>query len=742
MTTKFDAFIGACAKAAVKSDETNKALPAEFVAAAKDLGDKVEAWGCDNHLMVEKPLPRGGKFYAATEALKADQIETGIGPQAIADLVANCGIKECYRAQAAQRVAAILCQVVGKDGAITFTDYCTNDPEKSGECISLESLYGADLWAAVQPGTEAFGIQMDRVTPDLKTILTVALLQFHVALTPRITPIQTVTQSNVQITREMMEVFDMAKPDDPPARIIELYKDPTMVSVKAQRIEPLKDNDAEGKFLVEDGVYKFQEDLNLFKLALCSNTTDLSKKNAFKPGWETFNHTDIIEDSIKVDGLLVKITKGTGESAKSEEFLLDLPVDKARLTQVPNDYRSTERRLQLDRTSIGLNEKTVTHAGTASEILAGFTEASGRYLALRVNLSASVDRKTGNAHASCWGKATIRSSAGAYQITEEDQTLLDSLTVEFEGFKLDARYNEDNKRKTSIRIEINRRNMSYELPSGRNFVMDFAIGQEGAANAAARMAQVECIGRDGNNLKIIRDTLETVHNQQLIKGNTPEANAELAAMYAAGDLVNPTAYTSSLDFGTGFLAIRSADATGDLKAFTKIRLNKIVTGLLATSFMQKQLAEGTPVTFRLVTSPFLLGTVLSCRHIFEHLDKNDQPGQGGVEYVIGLDCGARLEVVTTTFDSMINRMLIIPFFENAPTSMFNFGTDFDQGTLVGAITLGADASAAHNRMFSTTREALIPTNVVGAVLEVTGLGDVRVAMDYPGQVLKDFGLKA
>jgi len=67
-------------------------------------------------------------------------------------------------------------------------------------------------------------------------------------------------------------------------------------------------------------------------------------------------------------------------------------------------------------------------------------------------------------------------------------------------------------------------------------------------------------------------------------------------------------------------------------------------------------------------------------------------------------------------------------------SVLNFGTDFDQGTLVGAVTLGADNSSVHNRIFSTTREALIPTNVVGAVIEFTGLGDVRVAMDYPGLV--------
>ena len=273
--------------------------------------------------------------------------------------------------------------------------------------------------------------------------------------------------------------------------------------------------------------------------------------------------------------------------------------------------------------------------------------------------------------------------------------------------------------------------MSYELPAGRNFVMDFAIGQEGATNAAARLAQVECIGRDGKILKVITETLNYVHNLRWDRGFSEEVNAEIAATYAAGDLVNQTAYTGTIDFGTGFLAIRSSDATGDIKQFLAVRLNKIITGLNACSLIEKQLAQGTPVSYRLITSPYLLGTILACHHIHAHLDQNSQAGSGAVEYVIKLDNGSRLEVVTSTFKSMYDKMVIIPFFEDSPASMFNFGTDFDQGTLVGAITLGADNSAAHNRMFSTTREALIPTNVVGAVLTITGLGDPRVAMDFP-----------
>ena len=339
MSEQMNSFVSACV-AAVTPEKADH-LPSEFIAAAKAVGDKVEKWGCEHGIMTQKSLPRGGKFFAATESFDIEHIDQGLGPQAVADLIADCGISKCHEQAAAAKVAAVLTQVLGREGAIAFADYNSNDTETKGKVESLESLYGTALWQAVAPATEAFGINMDRVTPDLKTILTVALLQFHVSLTPRIVPIQSVTQSNVEITREMMDVFDMSKvgEEDVPTRVIDLYRDPDMVVTKAIRIEPLKANDAAGDFLVEDGIYKFCEDLNLFKLAL----------DASKPGFEKFNHTDIIEDGIEIDNILVKLTSGEGDGAKTEEFLLKLPKNKARLTQVNNDRISTERRGWFDK---------------------------------------------------------------------------------------------------------------------------------------------------------------------------------------------------------------------------------------------------------------------------------------------------------------------------------------------------------------------------------------------------------
>ena len=61
----------------------------------------------------------------------------------------------------------ILAQVLGYESSDAFSASSTTDTENKGDLISMESLYGAELWNAISPATEAFGIQMDRVTPDL-----------------------------------------------------------------------------------------------------------------------------------------------------------------------------------------------------------------------------------------------------------------------------------------------------------------------------------------------------------------------------------------------------------------------------------------------------------------------------------------------------------------------------------------------------------------------------------------------
>ena len=682
-------------------------LSAEYVEATRAIGQAVETWA-DNLNLLHKKDVDGVEVCYASESYDTAALGGLLGPDQILDLCKKAHVANEHLAAAGKRVAALLAQTLGKDEGSAFRTYSTNKPSNK-VMSSIESLYPADIIRRMggSKSLETFGINMDRVEPDLKTILTIALLQFHMNLTPRIVPVQTVTQGNVTIVRENLQVFDMAKDAREPTRVIELYRDPSLVSVAAQRIKPLMGAaDKNAAFLVADDVYKFAKKIDMFEMAL----TD-------KPGYEKYNHTDFVEDNICLDGVLVKI-ENSSESGKAFYRMIPIPTSRGHFTQVSQDAKSTIRRLWLDRYPVRViaTDAADTKSGLTSDaaVIADLTGGAG--LSIDLHIDANVDRQTSLLQSGAWiGDLAIK---GGNLTDAARATLLAKFTVTPIGFTLDARYNEDNKRKTSIRAEVVRRSMSYELPTGRNFVVDAAIGQDGVTNSAAYLAQLEHIGRDHNNLRIIESTLKAVHDENLSMNNDKEVRDSLANQYAAGDLVNQFVYMDTLDM-SGMYGIRSADASGDIKQYVKQYFNRLTTALLAKTYFDKQLSENATVTFRVITSGTILGDLFKMKHIHQHLD-GDKPGTGGVEHVMPLDNGVVLEFVTTTFEVMSNKIILIPYLANSQGSVLNFGTDFDQGTLVGAISYAAENSAAFHRTFSVTRELLIPTNVMGAVIEVAG----------------------
>ena len=720
MSNTFQDFLAGIDKAVAK--EPTK-LPSDFCSAMEAVGATVESWLRDHSLVVDKKTTHQTGVLAAVESYDLEMMPSTLGVDAILDLCQQAHVAQEHLASAAKRVATLLNATLGcKNGTEMLAKYNAR-PNTDKTFLSVESLFPVSVPAGLfdrTPALEAFGINMDRVEPDLKTILTISLLQFHTSLTPRVVPIQTITQGNVTIVRESMNVYDMSKPEQKPTRVLELYRDPTMVSVVAKRIVPKFSNDTEKAFLIQNGVYKLEKTCNLFALAI----------DAKRPGYEKFNHTDFVEDNIILDGLLAIVTEDPQGTPKKLATMIKIPDSRGRLTQITNDVASTIRRLSLDFFQVSITKDTKEFTfltGPDGEAPAGYTPTStlfddfkdGKRLVLDIHANVKVDRKTALADATAW--------LGSAKVVNADGSIDDSKTiaVEFVGYTLNARYNEDNKRKTSVRAEVNRRSMSYELPTGRNFVVDTAIGQDGMTNAAAHLAQLEHIGRDHTNLRIIYESMAQVHDQIVTSGNDAATRVELATQYAAGDIVAPFVYMDKLDF-SNLYAIRSADASGDVKQYVKTYFNRLTSALRANTFFDQQLAEGATPTFRVITSPAVLGDVFKVKHIHAHLE-TDERGAAGVEHVIQLDNGTRLEIVTTTFDSMKDRIIMIPYLANSQNSILNFGTNYDQGTLVGALSIAGDGGPAYHRLFSVTRELLIPTNVIGAIIEVVGTEGINVA---------------
>jgi hypothetical protein len=717
MSNPIETFIKAVDTAADAVENAQQTLSADCVAAMEAIAKVVEPWCSSNHLSADKKV---GNFtiQAANENLTVDQVPQTIGPDKILDLCKACHVAPEHMRAAAKRIAALIMSTVGRKGYQAVEAY-NSTGEIQGTSAAVESLMPNGVYGKLTTtaSLEAFGVNMDRVEPDLKTMITVNLLQFHTNLTHRVVPIQTVTQGNVTLVRETMDVYDLQDTTRKATRIVELYKNPAMVSIAAQRIKPLMGkSNKNAEWLVADDVYKFAKNINLFEMALDES----------KPGFDKYNHTDLIEDNIALDGVLLKVVYTDGANAKTFWRMLPISYARGHLTQFTNDHVSTDRRLALDKFPVRIlvTDAADTKSGNTSDktgdkydALAPLEAAGNAAIALDLHVNAHVDRRTGAMDASAWVGFDI--VGGTFADDDARKALKNKYQVTAEGYMMDARYNEDNKRKTSVRAEMRRRSQSYELPAGRNFVIDSAIGQDGVMNAAAKLAQLEHIGRDYNTLTVITETLTSVHDECIALGNDETARTSIADQYPAGDLVNPTVYLDTLDMSAMY-GIRSADASGDTKQFLKMYFNRLTTELLQKSFLSEQLAEGAPVVFRVITSRPILGELFCLKHIHQHLE-TDSEGTGGIEHVVTLDNGVRLEIVTTTFDMIQDKIILIPYLANSQTSVLNFGQNFDQGTLVGSLSVASDGGPAYLRMFSCTRQIVIPFNPMGAIISVTGV---------------------
>jgi len=708
--------------------QNNDPMPEDIVGAARWVGQKVEDFLRNAGLVnIRRDEEKDLTICAANENFQVSAMNEVVGMDGVFSLIESVGVAAPYRTSCAKRIGAIMRAQLGQgSNEGVWSNYNkAGSADSNRSTIPLEQIYPSailgDIRNTAQDVTaaqEAFGISMDKIQPDMKLSMTVTLMQYITSFTPRVVPIVSTSQPDVTIEREVNSVLDMSDPKSRHVRMIELYRKPAMVSSVLKRIHPLTENDADGVYLVDDDIIKFGVSAHLQELALIEG----------KPGWDRFNHTDIVADQVEFDEVILQLSKAAGtdpgtEPAVNEQFRIRIPRSRARFVRNSNSKSSdrfahTEYSVVLDK-----NTKMIPAASGGSEtstILAGLASENDG-IAVDIIISGHINLETSVIDAQ--PQITLRGItrvAGAEVATTTTELVKALEGSELVGYTVDAQYSEENLRKTTLRSSLDRSSLNYTLPTGRAIVIDWAYGQDAASNAAARLAQIEHIGRDIKNLEIIDRVSDHVNDELKMIDNNPGAfENTLGAQYAAGDLVNPFVFVDTIDFSK-VLAVRSADSSGDIKQYVRTKLNAVTSLMLSRSLYNTQLANGAKPVFRCLTSEYVKGNALMCRQIHAHLDVVPTAGSG-VEYVMDLDNGVRLEIVTTTFESMDNRMLIMPFVANS-NSVLNWGLNYDQGTMIGNYTSSHDG--LHQRVFATTREMLIPTDVLIAKLDVVGLDTV------------------
>lgn len=688
---------------------------------AKRIETKVQDFLVNNNMVKDLNF-KTDAVNASNESYNVDGLGGNtLGVDKISDLVDAAGIPACYKRPAMESLGIILSQHLGNNTSTAWGMHNQRSENLQNNIVArpLSTLFPefiANEFNQLAPSTEAFGVNIDSAVPDMKMAITISLLRFRTNLVPRMMPVRGISQPNVQYIKENLELYPINSVDTPVKRVIDLYADPSMALNELKTIIPLVAVDAVG--LVADGLIKFNKTVNIMKA-----TIDITKV-----GYASLNRTDTVADSVKIAS--VQVTIG-GSSVASTTFTIAIPSTDGRLTRPTNALDSAIRNADIKYIAY-LTKGAKNSAGNVAAILGTDLApvcAADEGIAVSLTLKPSINLKNGVVDALGSVSIAAHHLVDDARLSDDVKALAAAINASgtgvltLDGYTLDAKFSEENLRKSDIAVRSQRQPFSYDIPTGRNYSYDYAIGQNNAEDSANQLTKIIRIGQDAKVLDLTRETLNNVYDLvQLFTQNPLDPNRDPGMNYVAGSKVRPYVFSGTMDF-SDIVSIRDADRTGDIKARARVYLNAVTSELMQKTFFQYELAGDTTATFKLITSPTVLGNIIGQPHIHTQMDQKDERGSiDGVEYVLILDNGIRLECITTTFDSMVTNIIMIPCIKGSVESELNFAHNWDYGTMVGHYTPSGDG--AHHRLFANIRELPVPTNPIGALITVKGIEKV------------------
>lgn len=666
-------------------------------------------------------------IYAANKSMAFDTALGAVGVEGIQGLITSCGISNVYARPCMENIVLIMDRYMGSgvgagaSGAWLRqnrgSDRSNNNLAPARPLSSIYSDNAVKMFSNAAPSAESFGVNIDMAIPDMKVAITVAIMSFHTRLVPRILPTRVTSQPNVSYTKTHLEVFDMVLADSPRKMLLDLYADPSFARNELQKIVPRTANEPDQnnfQFLAEDGILLFNKNFNLLKLSLQANVY----------GHTEFNRTDLIAENVKFEKVYVTVKGGQGSTPETFEVLV--PASVNRLTRMVNASDSAMRNANITFRA-PLTKNSLTASGGTSTLLAGFT--ADEQVVLEFNLKPTVSLKFGTGDSLGAVSARLRHVTDNDLITGGETAAFNALSVALYGFSLDARFSEENVRKTNIAVTCHRQPFSFDIPIGRNYVYDYAISQDNAEENASNLTKVIGIGQDDVALSLCIKTLEEVYTRIQGQGNNAaDPNEYIGREYIAGDKVKPTVFQGVLDFSK-LNIIRDADRSGDIKQKAINYLTAVTSKILQESFFLQQLGANNTLVWRAVTSMEILGNIFCMPHIHDHMNKETIRELGdGIEYALCLPNGQIIEFVTSTFNYMREQLVAWPIIKNDAESELNFAHNWDYGNMIAHYT--PSGQSAHHRLFSNIRELPLVTNPVGLIIDIAGMAIVNgIAQD-------------
>jgi len=692
---------------AVQAGLVDNECSADLVSAAGAIGTAVE-----DFLSINQIASADRKGIFVTSESFGEEAAVSIDGSAILDLVDAAKVPAQHKKSAVEAVAILLHRNANQGNT---RDAWASQNESMDNYDGAAHLELSDLlpenivrqYTGIAPSEEAFGINSDQAITDMKMNVAVSLLKWHTSLTPRVLSVLGAAQPQVMYTINDVVVYDVDELDRAKdKRAVELYRDPSLVANELTSIVPLKANDTED-VLVADGVIKFGPTVNILKLAI----------DASKPGFGKIDRTDLVADSAKLDSVHFLLDDGDNTP---EPFVIEVPEVRGLMSRI-SQGDVDERAANITHTTF-LQKGSVNASGAVSDILNTLGDATDG-LIIKLVVKPSIHLSTGEVVALASFSVepgNVLSSVEPTQTTKDVAAKIKTDQDHLVGYELNAGYDEQNMRKSTVAVSGTRRTLPVAIPTGRNFIYDYALGDE-AKNSAANIAILNSIirtGIDKTTLDMSQSVLVSIA-KAVAAWESDKSGKHPGAMYAAGSKIIPYVIQDTLDL-TSVQSIRAADRFGDIKQTVMSFLVDVIGELHANTLFTQQLVAGAPVVYRCITNNEILANVLGVPHIHTLLQTDSYGPADGAELTVKLHDGTILECITTTFESWGDRIMIVPVIKGDAKSELNFGHQHDYGTMVAHYSHSGGDRATNTRIFANARETGVVSCPMGALIDVRG----------------------
>jgi hypothetical protein len=696
----------------------------------KDIYKSTLNFIADHNLVAGSQLADGLESLGKPMSIMNSNVSlSSIGHDAIHTLCVNAKIPQHLMSAAMKSVAFCIVNDKSRD---LGTHFSTSMPSMEGlgevDFRRLDSVFGVeamkDFSENAAHALEDFGMDSDKLTTDIRMNIAITLLRFHKNVIDRMINRKPCSGNVVQFEVPYAEVYDLASAGastsavrnrgDHRVPFIDLYKNPEAVRTAAKKIVPLKANDSNPATMTADTRILFGAQVNLFDLALDANTI----------GYTNVDHTDLVSDGVKLDTIYLQLFVDNGGVGDITDIIPIVVKNRsgAGFHMRNNAQDSADRNCVLAE-RIKLNDETLKLAGTAALGLAAIT--GDAFLQLDLNVSGNINLKTADTHVYGTVKAavaTISGDAAAAEVT----TAFDTMTFTLLDYSLDARYSEENMRKTTTAIKTAVRPMAYEIPVGKNIVVDYSLQQMRPDNVLDIVSQALALGNDYRHISHIIEAVATVYDRLANEDTNNlfiDHKSKISFDYVAGMKVNPFVYMDTLKLSDHVTNLQSGRIFGDIRSAVDKYLLEIFALMYVKSFYLNALDAGEKPRFRVLTSSAIIAAILNIEHYHDHLNKPNTADGTNIEFTRVLPNGTIMEVISTTWDTSIDKMLIIPYRAGAPESELNFGQNCDRGTFVANYS-PTQNQATIRRIATNSREAVITTNPVAAVITVTDVSAI------------------